>query len=113
MGRFFILKDDQVIEEPDHSIWSAWYRDHYPSVEVVACTELAHTTIRTRFLAIEMTLDTGADPLLFETTSSGGWLTDDAERVATKAEALAAHERWVARGREAEEESLPPPGAGW
>lgn len=114
MGRYYVLRDGEVIEEPDHDSWYEWYEHSYKDVEVVAETRLANCTVRTRFLAMNLTLAQDAPPQVFETKISGGWLANEGERFATLAEARTGHERWVSRVREVQAENhLPPPGAGW
>ncbi len=114
MGRYYILRDGEVFEEPEHTEWSRWYESEYASVERVAHTELAHGVVTTRFLALNMTLSRDERAQVFETRIRGGWLDDQWERYPTLEEARAGHETWVARVRAAEEENqLPPPGATW
>jgi len=112
MGRYFIIRCDEVIEEPDHERWSEWYRDVYPDVRRVAHTELQFGTVSTEFLAMSMSLSRAEWPLLFETRVKGGWLDGESRRYATFEEARNGHERWVDRVRSAEDEN-PPPGVGW
>jgi hypothetical protein len=114
MGRYYILRDGKVLEEPNYPSWAEWYENHFKDVEMVAHTELVHGVVSTRFLAMNMTLARDAKPLVFETRVKGGWLDDQWERFASLDDARAGHEAWVARVQEAEnEEGLPPPGAGW
>ena len=114
MGRYYILKEGKAEEEPHYPTWATWYEQHYRDVEVIARTELVHGVVATRFLAMNMTLATKSEPLVFETRVKGGWLDEKWERFATPDEAKVGHESWVARVRAAEkEEDFPPPGAGW
>lgn len=114
MARYFILRNDEVIEEPEYSTWAEWYESEYERVRCVATDELGHCTVTTDFLAMSMGLNTSAPALIFETRVRGGWLDDESERYASLAEARQGHQRWVERIAEAEEEDgLPPPGAGW
>ncbi len=114
MSRYFILRHDDVVEEPDFATWSSWYESSFKKVELVARAALATSTVSTRFLGVSLGLSTEDSPELFETRVDGGWLDRQGERFATLAEAKAGHERWVARAREVEEENrLPPPGATW
>lgn len=111
MGRYYILRGDQVVEEPDHAKWTEWYESSYEKVRCIARTELQYGTVETVFLAINMTLSKDNPPLLFETRVKGGWLADEWQRYCTLQEAKAGHEALVARVRAAEEEhKLPPPG---
>jgi len=114
MSRYFILRDGEVIEEPDHRSWSEWYEASFGEVECVDRTQLKQATVSTHFLAVDMTLARDASPMLFETTVKGGWLDNQRERFSTLEEATAGHQSWVQRVREIEKENeLPPPGAGW
>lgn len=111
MGRYYILKDDQVVEEPDHAKWARWYRTSYEKVRCIAVTELKYGTVVTVFLALNMSLSRSDPPLLFETRVEGGWFAGQWQRYPTLAAARAGHEAWVARVREQErEQQLPPPG---
>jgi hypothetical protein len=114
MGRYYILRDGEVVEESDHGVWSEWYQREYPAVEEVARTDLAHGSVITRFLALEMTLNQDEPAEVFETRVKGGWLDGEWRRYRTLDEARAGHERWVRRLRDAEAEGgLPPPGISW
>ena len=114
MGRYYILKAGTVVEEPHYPTWAKWYEEHFTDVELIARTELVHGVVLTRFLAMNMTLTTQSEPLVFETRIKGGWLDDTWERFATIDEARTGHDHWVSRVREAEsEEDFPPPGAHW
>ena len=110
MGRYYILRNDEVVEEPDFAKWTEWYESSYEKVRGVACTKVEYGTVSTVFLAMNMTLSKADPPLLFETRVQGGWLDDESERYATLAEAKAGHGTWVARVRAAEENKPPPPG---
>ena len=110
MGRYYMLCDGEVIEEPDHAKWSKWYQSSYEKVRHVASTKVSYGTVSTVFLAMNMTLSKETPPLLFETRVQGGWLHDQWERFASLDEAKAGHEAWVARVREAEKDQPPPPG---
>jgi hypothetical protein len=110
MGRYYILRDSEVVEEHDHARWEQWYNSS-TDLRNVASTELAHGTVSTVFLALNMTLSKTDPPMLFETRVHGGWLANEGQRYATLEEAKAGHEAWVARVREAESENAyPPPG---
>jgi hypothetical protein len=114
MARYFILRGEMVVEEPDYSVWAEWYEALYEKVRCIASDQLHHCTVSTDFLAMSMGLNTGAPPLIFETRVRGGWLDDESERYATLNEARLGHQRWLERIRAADEENgLPPPGAGW
>jgi hypothetical protein len=114
MGRYFILRGGEVIEEPDYEKWSDWFEREYSDVEMIAESRVGGSTVSTRFLALSMTLAQDAPPMLFETTVKGGWLDDHREQFSTLEEATAGHRSWVKRVREIEKENeLPPPGAGW
>jgi hypothetical protein len=110
MGRYYILQDGQVIEEPDYDKWARWRQDCYEKVRCIAQTEAQYGTVRTVFLAVNMTLAQDDPPCLFETRVEGGWLNDQWQRYPTLVEAKAGHEAWVARVRESDETELPPPG---
>ena len=111
MGRYYIMRDGVVVEEPDHSKWSEWYATSYESIRCVASTKVQYGAVLTSLLALNMTLSKDTPPKLFETRVKGGWLSDEWERYPTLAEAKAGHEAWVARVRALEEENqLPPPG---
>ena len=111
MGRYYTLRDGEVVEEPDYAKWIDWYGKSYEKVRHVASTKVKYGTVATVFLALNMTLSKTDPPLLFETRVNGGWLDDEWERFSTLEEAKAGHEAWAARVREEEEENkLPPPG---
>ena len=110
MGRYYMLGDSGVVEEPDHAKWAQWYETTYDKVRSVASTKVHNVTISTVFLAMNMTLARAEPPLLFETRVKGGWLNDQWERYSTLDQAKAGHEAWVARVRAAEDDTLPPPG---
>ena len=74
MGRYYILRDGEVVEEPDYTKWSAWFENTYKGVELIAESRLGGSTVSTRFLALSMTLDKDSPPMVFETTVNGGWL---------------------------------------
>jgi hypothetical protein len=114
MSRYFILRDGEVIEEPDHVTWASWYEATYESVREVARTQTANAVISTRFHPISMGLNAEAPALLFETRVTGGWMDDQGDRFATIDEAKAGHDAWVEHVRTIEKENeIPPPGAGW
>jgi hypothetical protein len=114
MGRYFILRDGDVVEEDDYDAWARWYEEHYEKARDIDRTETAHGTVLTRFLAMSLSLNRSAPPQLFETSVSGGWLDGQGDRFATLEEARAGHQAWVEKVRAVEEENdLPPPGAGW
>ena len=110
MGRYYILSDEGVVEEPDYAKWSEWYEKSYAKVRCIARTKVEYGTISTVFLAMSMTLSKTTPVALFETTVEGGWLSDERQRYATLDEAKAGHEAWVTRVRAAEENQPPPPG---
>jgi hypothetical protein len=110
MGRYYILRGTEVIEEPDYAKWADWYENTYEKVRRVAATKLQYSTVSTVFLAMHMTLVKDGPPLLFETRVEGGHLDDEWERYATLEEAQAGHEAWVARVQAAEKDRPPPPG---
>jgi hypothetical protein len=114
MGRYYILRNDEVVEELDHAVWSEWFETDYKDVEQIAETETAHSSVQTRFLAVNLTLAQDQPPLLFETTVVGGWLEGQGEKYSSLEAARAGHDAWVGKVRAAEEENeLPPPGAAW
>jgi len=114
MGRYFILRGGEVIEEPDYQKWSAWFDSAFKEIELIAESRLGSSTISTRFLALDMTLSPDSPPQVFETRVKGGWLDNQWERFASLEEATAGHESWIRRVRRTDEENgLPPPGAGW
>jgi len=114
MGRYYILRDGEVIEEPDFQKWSAWFESAFIEVELIAESRLGGSTVATKFLGLSMTLSQASQPMVFETRVKGGWLDNQWERFASLEEATAGHENWVQRVKDAEEENeLPPPGAGW
>ncbi|MBU0718505.1 MAG: hypothetical protein KJ749_09680 [Planctomycetes bacterium] len=110
MGRYYMLRDGNVVEEPDHTKWAEWYKTCYEDARCIASTKVQYVAVATVFLAMNMTLATGAPPLLFETTVDGGWLDGESQRYSTLEDARAGHEAWVERVRATEEGSLPPPG---
>jgi hypothetical protein len=114
MGRYYILRDDEVIEEHDHTVWSEWFENRYREVADIDRTDTTHSTVRTRFLAVNLTLAHDQPPLLFETSVEGGWLDGQGEKFSTVEQARAGHQSWVEKVRAAESENeLPPPGAAW
>ncbi|MFH1748492.1 MAG: hypothetical protein ABIG44_15770 [Planctomycetota bacterium] len=113
MGRYYILHDGEVVEEPDHAKWSRWYESSYEPVRCIAATKADYGSISTTFLAMNMDLAKTDPPLLFETRVEGGYLDGQWERYKTLDEANVGHEAWVARVREAERDKPPPPGFVW
>jgi hypothetical protein len=114
MGRYYILRDGEVIEEPDYTKWSAWFDSAFKDVELIAESRLGGSTVSTRFLALSMTLAKDSPPMVFETMVNGGWLDNERERFSSLLEATAGHESWVQRVKDSDEENgLPPPGAEW
>ncbi len=112
MGRYYILQNNQVVEEPDYQKWSEWYEGSRESGCRIARTKVVYGTVETVFLALNMSLSEGP-PQLFETKVHGGWLDGEWERHATVGDAKAAHEAWVAKVQAAEENQPPPPGWQW
>ena len=111
MGRYYILHDDEVIEEPEYTKWIQWYGESYEKIRCIASTKVKYGTVSTVFLALNMTLSKTDPPMLFETRVTGGWLDDEWERFSSLEDAKAGHEVWVARVHNEEEENqLPPPG---
>ena len=113
MGRYYMLRGDEVVEEPDHGKWSEWYESSYESIRCVASTKVEYGTVVTSFLAMNMTLSKADPPLLFETRVTDGWLNDQHERYSTLEQAKTGHEAWVDRVRSAEKDKPPPPGFVW
>ena len=114
MGRYYILREDELVEEPDYDVWSAWFESTFKKVELIAESKLGGSTVSTRFLGLNMTLDQDASPMVFETTVKGGWLDNQKERFSSLEAAKAGHRDWVRRVEESDAENgLPPPGAGW
>ncbi len=110
MGRYYMLHEGNVVEEPDYAKWAEWYKNSFEQVRCIATTKVEYGTVSTVFLALNMTLAKAGAPQLFETRVKGGWLDDEWERFSTLDEAKAGHEAWVARVRAAEEDKPPPPG---
>ena len=109
MGRFYVLHDDRVAEEPDYAKWLAWHDESYEEVRRVAETTVKYGIVSTVFLAMNATASQGEPPLLFETTVKGGWLGGQRQRYSSLAEARAGHKDWVARIRALEKEHDQPP----
>lgn len=113
MGRYYILRGDDVAEEPDYARWARWYEDSYQRVRCVASTKIRYGTVSTVFLGVNMTLSKNAPPQLFETLVEGGWMDGERQTYATLEEAKTGHELWVARVDQAEADRPPPPGFVW
>ena len=110
MGRYYILRGELVVEEPDFGNWVAWHASSYEKLRCVARTSVKFGAVVTVFLGMNMALAESERPLLFETRVMGGWLNDQWARCSTLEEARAAHKAWVARIRAMEQENeLPPP----
>jgi len=110
MGRYYILRGDDVVEEPDFGQWAAWHADWYERLRCVVRTSVKFGAVVTVFLGMNMAATESERPLLFENRVLGGWLNDLSERYATLEEAKTAHTAWVARIRAMEQENeLPPP----
>ncbi len=110
MGRYYILRDREVVEEPDFKTWLQWHQTSYEAVRCIASTGVKFGKVVTVFLGMDLSPSESAPPWLYDTTVQGGWLCNDWERVSTLDEALAGHESLIARVRE--EEALhdtPPP----
>ena len=110
MGRYYVMRGGQVVEEPDYAKWAQWYEETYPQVRSIATTQVQDGTVSTVFLAMNMTLSRDRAPMLFETRVSGGSLHDQCERYPTLEAAQAGHQAWVARVSAAEKSDPPPPG---
>jgi len=113
MGRYFILREGEVVEEQDYAKWAKWYEESYEQVHKVASTKAQYGTVSTTFLGMSMTLSQNETPQLFETRVEGGWLDGERQCYATLDEAKAGHELWMSRVREAEADKPPPPGFVW
>jgi len=113
MGRYFMLCEGEIVEEPDYAKWAKWYEKSYEQVRQVARTKAEYGTVSTIFLGMSMTLSQTQAPQLFETQIEGGWLEGERQRYSTLDEAKAGHESWVSRVNEAEAGKLPPPGFVW
>ena len=109
MGRYYILRDRAVVEEPDFGKWLEWHQTSYEKVRCIAHTGVKFGAVVTVFLGMNMRESEADPPWLFDTRVCGGWLTGEWERSSTLREALVSHEAWVARIHKLESENKPPP----
>ncbi len=110
MGRYYILRDREVVEEPDFEKWLQWHETSYEAVRCIASTGVKYGKVVTVFLGMDMSPSGSELPWLFDTRVQGGWLCNEWERASTLDEALAGHEALIARVREAEtQHDTPPP----
>ena len=114
MGRYYILRDGEVVEEPDFEKWLEWHQTSYEKVRCIARTGVKFGEVTTVFLGMNMRASTADPPWLFDTRVKGGWLADEWERCSTLDEASELHEALVARVREMEtQQGVPPSNAVW
>jgi len=110
MGRNYILRDREVIEESDFEKWRAWHEVSYEAVRCVASTGVKFGKVVTVFLGTNLRASQAEPPWLFDTRVQGGWLSNEWQRSESFDAALAAHEAMVERVREAEtKHNTPPP----
>lgn len=114
MGRYYILRDGEVVEEPDLKKWLEWHQASYEEARCIVRTEVKFGVVKTVFLGMNMRELETDPPWLFDTRVYRGWLTGKWERSSTLEKAAASHETMVARVREMESNNeLPPPDAVW
>ena len=114
MGRYYILHDREVVEEPDFGKWLEWHQTSYEKVRCIAHTEMKYCIVMTVFLGMNMRKSEDDPPWLFDTRVCGGWMTGEWKRSSTLEEASALHQALVARIRAMESENkAPPPDAVW
>ena len=100
----YIRVDGEPVEEPDVLVWGRWFETADRQVAFTRVGEgVTEANISTVFLALEnitaRARGDGAPPLLWQTIVFGGKLDQKMEMYATKVEALAGHENWVAQAR--------------
>ena len=93
----YILLDGEPVPCDDSAEWCRWFES---GDRRVASTHVGDVLVSTVFLAINHNYGAGP-PLLFETMVFGGPLDEHCERYASRAEAVAGHERVVALVTEA------------
>jgi len=87
-------------QEPDLLAWARWF-EASGDERRVALTDIAPgVRVSTVFLGLDHSFG-GMRPLIFETLVFGGALDQEMDRYSTRAEAIAGHERMVARVRAA------------
>ena len=114
MDRYYVLRDGDVVEEPDFKKWLEWHQASYEKTRCIAHTRVKFGEVRTVFLGMNMRESDNDPPWLFDTRVYAGWLNGEWERSSTLEKASAAHEAWVARVHEMESDNeTPPPDAVW
>lgn len=56
VGRYYLLPDGAVVEEPDHPKRAQWYESSYDNVRCLAITTAGYGVVQTVFPAVNMTL---------------------------------------------------------
>ncbi len=113
MGRYYILRDGEVVEEPDFAKWLQWHQTLYEKMRCVKRTVVKFGEVITVFLGMNMRASEADSHWLFDTRVMKGWLDGEWERCSTLDEALALHQALVGRVRRMEEENeIPPPDCG-
>lgn len=114
MGRYYVLRDGEVFEEPDFRKWLEWHQTNYEKSRCIAHTWVKFGEVRTVFLGMNMKESESDPPWLFDTRVDGGWLNGKWERSSTLEKAGESHEALVAEVREMESQNeIPPPDAVW
>jgi len=94
----YILDGEKAVPEPDLLKWATWYQT---ADRRVANNKIGEVRVSTVFLAVDHSFGEGP-PQLFETLVFDGPLSDEMDRYATWAEAVAGHAKMVERVRAAE-----------
>jgi len=102
-GGFYILKGREPVPATAQE-WAMWYEAAHEDGSIsLAHDTIGEASVSTVFLGLDQRLgrDDGGPPILFETLIFGGDNDGDGRRYSTWDEAMAGHQEYVAREREA------------
>ena len=89
----YILRDGNVVPEPNALAWAKWFEDSRNERQI-AKDSIGAALVSTVFLGLDHSFG-GATPILWETMIFGGPHDGHQERYATRDEALAGHQKAV------------------
>ena len=96
MSEYYILNDDDSVQEVDVLEWARWY-EAKPGRRIVTQTAVTEKVqVSTVFLGLNHQFDPGGPPLIFETMIFGGEHDQDCWRYSTLPEAKVGHARALA-----------------
>lgn len=106
----YILKNWQVVKEPDMAKYIKWFEN--PLHKVVSRTLICanpEIVVSTVFLGIDHSFEKDGEPVLFETMVFGGELNLDQDRYCTVEQAIAGHEEMCQKARQAQQQEVSVP----